>query len=548
MLKPSDHSIPEETSRIAKQAFPNGNLLIQMRDSLGIIFSDEAFKDLYPSHGQPAWNPTKLALVTLMQFIENLTDRQAAEAVRARIDWKYVLGLELNDAGFDYSVLSEFRQRLLDGGKEQLLFDRLLEICQEKGFLGGQKQQRTDSTHVVAAIRILSRLELVIETMRRALDDLAQVAPLWLQQHLQPEWEQRYARRTDLYRLPKRSDERESLAEEVGRDGSGLIEAIFDEKSPPNLRQLPSVRILCRIWIQQYYKDRDGTHWRTKKKWGQPPANLMFSSPDDLDAHYCVKRSTEWTGYKVHLTETCAQDHPHLITQVTSTPSTVHDVRVTRSIQKELTEKGLKPEQQFVDSGYLESDLLFDSLQNGIDLVGPMPQDNTWQAHTPDALDHTHFQIDWEQLKAICPAGKSSSHGRQGHTRRGTPNYQFVFALEDCLPCSLRTRCTRSQTVGRFLTLYPSDQYQVLVQARTRQKTEAFKELYGLRAGIEGTISEFVRCFGLRKARYRGMAKVRLQHLATAAAVNIIRVVQWLEGFRPVGSHLSPFATLCTHI
>jgi transposase len=548
MLKSCTHSIPEETARIAKQAFPNGNLVINMRDTLGLIFSDETFKDLYPSHGQPAWNPTKLALVTLMQFLENLTDRQAAEAVRARIDWKYVLGLELNDAGFDYSVLSEFRQRLLDGGKEQILFDQLLEVCREKGYLGGHKQQRTDSTHVVAAIRALSRLELVIETMRRTLDDLAQVAPLWLQEHIGPEWGQRYSRRADLYRLPKGRDERERFATEIGKDGSILIEAIFDEQAPANLRQLPSIVILCRVWIQQYYQDQDGTHWRTKEKWGQPPANLMISSPDDLDAHYCVKRSTEWTGYKVHLTETCAQDHPHLITQVTSTTSTVHDVKVTRSIQRELIEKGVKPEQQFVDSGYLESDLLFDSLQNGMDLVGPMPPDNTWQSHTSGALDHTNFQIDWEQWKAICPAGKTSGRARQGQTRRGTSNYQFVFPLEDCLPCSLRNRCTRSQTVGRFLTIYPPKQYQALVQARARQKTQAFKELYGLRAGIEGTISEFVRCFGLRKTRYRGLAKVHLQHLATAAAINIIRVIQWLEGMRPVSSRLSPFAALCVQM
>ena len=88
MLKPSGYSIPEETAKVAKQAFPNGNLLINVRDILGMIFSDVSFKDLYPSHGQPAWSPTKLALVTLMQFIENLTDRLAADAVRARIDWK----------------------------------------------------------------------------------------------------------------------------------------------------------------------------------------------------------------------------------------------------------------------------------------------------------------------------------------------------------------------------------------------------------------------------------------------------------------------------
>jgi transposase len=548
MLRPTNHLIPEQTSRIAKQAFPNGNLLINMRDVLGLIFKDEAFEDLYPSHGQPAWSPTQLALVTLMQFIENLTDRQAAEAVRARIDWKYVLGLELTDAGFDYSVLSEFRQRLISGGKEQMLFDELLKVCQEKGYVGGQKQQRTDSTHIVAAIRALSRLELVIETMRRALDDLAQEAPEWLKQQIQPGWEQRYTRQIDSYHLPKRMEQREDLAEQVGKDGAHLIEAIFREMAPANLRELPSIKILCRIWVQQYYQEEGGIHWRSKEKWGQPPAGQMISSPDDLDAHYCVKRSTEWTGYKVHLTETCAEGYPHLITQVTSTTATVHDVKLTRSIQDQLIGKGLKPDQQFVDSGYLESDLLFDSLQKGIDLVGPMPSDNTWQAHQPGAFEHTSFEIDWHQMRATCPAGKISSSGRQGHTRRGTPNYQFVFQLTDCLPCSFRVRCTRSSSVGRFLTIYPAQQYATLVQARLRQKSETFKKLYGLRAGIEGTISEAVRCFGLRKARYRSLAKVRLQHLVTAAAINVLRVIQWLEGFRPVSDRITPFAAFLAQV
>jgi transposase len=548
MLRPSDHPIPEQTARVAKQAFPDGNLLINMRDTFGLIFTDKSFEDLYPAYGQPGWSPTQLALVTLMQFIENLTDRQAAEAVRGRIDWKYVLGLELTDAGFDYSVLSEFRQRLIGGGKEQILFDEVLQLCQEKGFLGGHQQQRTDSTHVVAAIRALTRLELVIETMRRALDDLAQVAPAWLQLQIQPDWGPRYSRRIDSYYLPKRTEAREELAEQVGKDGAGLIGAIFHENAPANLRELPSIKVLCRVWIQQYYQDQDGIHWRSKKKYGRPPANQMIASPDDLDAHYCVKRSTEWTGYKVHLTETCAEGHPHLITQVTSTPSTVHDVKLTRSIQDQLITKGMKPDQHLVDTGYLESDLLFDSLQKGIDLVGPMPTDNTWQAHTPDAFDHTHFQIDWQAMRATCPSGKISNRARQGHTRRGTPNYQFVFQLADCLPCSLRSRCTRSPTVGRFLTIYPQQQYAALVQARSRERTEDFKALYGLRAGIEGTISETVRCFGLRKARYRSLAKVHLQHLATAAAINVLRVIQWIEGLRPVSHRNSAFAALLLQV
>ena len=176
-LKPSViEPIPEETARIARAAFPKGNLYLSMRDELGIAFCDADFAELFPRRGQPAFAPWRLALITVFQFLENLSDRQAAEAVRSRIDWKYALGLELTDSGFDYSVLSGFRERLLDGEKQSLLLDRMLGLFREKKLLKTRGKQRTDSTHVLAAIRVMNRLELVIETLRAALNQLANVA------------------------------------------------------------------------------------------------------------------------------------------------------------------------------------------------------------------------------------------------------------------------------------------------------------------------------------------------------------------------------------
>src|SRR4249919_2856632 len=173
--------VPEDTARVARAAFPNGHPSLTFRDALGIIFQDEDFAALFPAWGQPSLPPWRLALVTIMQFRENLADRQAAAAVRARIDWKYLLSLELTDPGFDFSVLSEFRDRLLAGSAEALLLDKLLERCRAMGWLTARGQQRTDSTHVLAAIRVLNRLELVAETLRAALNALATVAPAWLQ-------------------------------------------------------------------------------------------------------------------------------------------------------------------------------------------------------------------------------------------------------------------------------------------------------------------------------------------------------------------------------
>lgn len=176
----SSVTIPTDTSRVAKAVFPKGNIYIRMRDELGTLYSDAVFAPLFSRRGQPALAPWRLALISVMQFVEGLTDRQAADAVRSRIDWKYALSLELTDPGFDFSVLSEFRSRLIEGGLERQLLDLMLSGLIEKGLLKAPTRQRTDSSHVLAAIRTLSRLELVGETLRYALNTIASVAPDWL--------------------------------------------------------------------------------------------------------------------------------------------------------------------------------------------------------------------------------------------------------------------------------------------------------------------------------------------------------------------------------
>jgi len=545
MLKPeNDYPIPEETAKVAKAAFPNGNIYLTLRDTLGPIFADELFKDLYPTLGQPAESPGRLALITLLQYLEDLSDRQAAEAVRSRIDWKYLLGLSLEDPGFDFSVLSEFRQRLLEGKAEALLLEKLLERCEAMDLLKGKKKQRTDSTHVIAVVRALSLLELVGETMRRVLDEAAQVAPDWLRAHLKPEWVKRYARRFDGYGLPTSKAKREALAVAIGEDGFYLFQAIFAETGPQVLKTSPKVDILRRIWIQQFYWADGKVYWRTKEKWGQPPAGTMIGSPDDWEARYCVKRSTVWSGYKVHFTETCQEEYPRLITQVETTPATVHDVKVTTRIQDRLAAKGRLPEIQLVDEGYMEIDLLLDSQKRGIDLVGPVPTSKSWQDRVEGALDHTQFQIDWENRTVTCPNGKTSARCSDRKTWRGTPSLTFVFDKADCFPCPLRVHCSRAENVGRTLTLYPKEQYEAQLAARQRQHTEDFKKLYGERAGIESTMSQGVRRVGVRYARYIGLARTHLQETASAAAINLARLFNWLSGERPKPTRISPFMAL----
>ncbi len=180
--------VPEETVRVAHAAFPRGNTWRGLRDTAGPIYDDASFAPLCVRRERPAEAPWRLALVTVMQFAEGLSDRQAAEAVRARIDWKYALGLELTDPGFDCSALSEFRARLVAGSAEHLLLERPLTVCREHRWLQAPGRQRTVSTHILGALRVLNRLERVAETLRAALNARAAEAPDWLRSLAPPEW------------------------------------------------------------------------------------------------------------------------------------------------------------------------------------------------------------------------------------------------------------------------------------------------------------------------------------------------------------------------
>lgn len=212
--------VPEETARVARAAFPHGNLYLVMRDALGALFTDEDFATLFPRRGQPAEAPWRLALILVLQYVEDLSDRQAADAVRSRIDWKYALSLELADPGFDSTVLSEFRTRLVTGAAEQRILDAILTKCREQAWLQARGRQRTDSTHVLAHVRAVNRLECVRETLRHALNRLATVAPAWLQAHCLPAWGERYGRRLDATRLSTSTEDRSAYAQEIGADGS----------------------------------------------------------------------------------------------------------------------------------------------------------------------------------------------------------------------------------------------------------------------------------------------------------------------------------------
>jgi transposase len=296
-------------------------------------------------------------LVTVLQFLEHLSDRQAADAVRARIDWKYALGLELTDPGFHFSILTEFRARLLAGKADGLLLDTMLERFKARGLVKPRGKQRTDSTHVLAAVHDLHLLELVAETLRAALDDLATLVPDWVRTIAQPVWFERYGRRVEDYRLPKSREQRQALALEIGMDGFRLLEALDAPTAPVQARDEPMVKTLRDVWRVHYARDDEGRpRWKAGTE--LPPVGERLQSPYDPEAHYSTKRQIEWSGYKVHVTETCDDDAAHLVTHVMTCPAMQQDMTSTAEIHERLAAKGLLPAEHFVDSAYVDAALL----------------------------------------------------------------------------------------------------------------------------------------------------------------------------------------------
>ncbi|MGW2161737.1 IS1182 family transposase [Nonomuraea sp. NPDC001699] len=535
--------IPSATAEVARAAFPKGSLAIRIRDELGVLFADEDFAEAFSTRGQPALSPARLALVSILQFTENLSGRKAAEAARARIDWKYALGLELTDPGFDHSVLCEFRLRLIDNGMEQRVFDAVLERAREAGLVRSGGRQRTDSTHVLAAIRSMNRLEKVHETLRAALNALAVVAPDWLVTVAQPEWWDRYDARTEEFRMPKQTAAKVELANQIGVDGIRLLLAVYSELAPPWLREVPAVEMLRRIWIQEF-RDEDGqVRWRTSQE--QPASSARLISPYDEDARVGVKRDTQWDGFKVYLTETCDDGAPHVITHVTTTPAPGNDFGVLSLVHKGLAERRLLPVEHLVDTGYMSAAMVVAAKpDHNVEMIGPMMPSTAWQKSAEGTIPVSAFTIDWDNEKITCPQGKISKRWAYELDESGTEIIRVQFARKDCTPCPVRPQCTRASIPRRRITLRTREQYEVLQQARINKDSPEWRARYQARQGIEGTIAQAVNGFRARGSRYRGTAKTHLQHLLTAAAMNLTRIDAWLMGVPLAPTRTSHFAAL----
>lgn len=508
---------------------------MRVRDALGPLFTDTDFTTgplagMFPGLGQPGLSPALLLMVVILQFRHNLSDRQAVEAVADRISWKYALSRELEDPGFDHTVLSEFRARLAAEGRADAVFDLMLARLKDAGLVKAGGRQRTDSSHVIACVRRLNRIETCGESLRAALEEIAEISPGFVVPLLKEGWDHRYGRKVETSRLLSRKNaSAQALAEQIGADGQELLDAIDADPAATWMNTLPKVAVLRTVWNQQYERTRGGRP-RLKDVEDLPPAAERIHSPHDPDARYSTKTTPagepnlEWVGTKCHLTESCDTDTPNLITDVHTTPATDPDVSATTDIQDRLIARDLAPGEHLMDAGYPSADNFAASAERSITLIAPVLV-KTGRNAKKDTFTPLDFTIDWAGGQAHCPAGAVSHSMRPG--ARGLVT--FRFRVRDCRPCPLRAQCTSAidPNRARAITIHPQPVHEARMNAHRAQQGkagESWAKIYHLRAGIEGTISQAVQGPDLRHSRYRGLAKAHVQNVLTGIAVNITRL------------------------
>jgi transposase len=591
MLKPQPLGpIPEETLNLGHTLLDEDNLYRKIGDEYAELIKDEDFASMYSNTGQPAYSPARLSLVTVLQAMEHLSDRVALRMVRTRIDWKYARRLPLEDDGFDASVLSEFRSRLVNNQAERKFFDALLEKLKEKGMLKGRGLQRTDALTIVAATRELNRLELVMETMRLAIVSLVECDPKWVKENLPAPWLETYSEWIESERLvkdngPRGKAETDRLLKQTGRDGFDLLERVKSESASAEFVQLAAIGTLEQVWKQQYRQVEDGVGQsqivlHTKESRQEEKVNReLISTPHDVEARYSEKRGKGATGYKLHVTEVASEDEPAIITDVDLVGGQQYDGAALEGIHERLKERELLPEEHLVDGGYMSGDTMAESAERGVKLVGPMQEAKQFTETSeqirvaeseqvkaessdkqnaepsqqasgeecvaaseesggpPSCLGVEQFDFDFEQQAATCPGGEAAVGWLE--TRRtdkgvggaGKAVIMIRWEKEKCLNCPRAPLSLLARPRGRLVKISPH--YPEIAARRAEQQQGEFWQKYRRRAGIEATLSTVVRDHNGRYTPYRGQGKTRGHFLRVAAAINLKRAIAWEAGQKP---------------
>lgn len=523
-------AIPDETRNVAEAVCIGPTAwYLKLSRELRVLYSAMDFESLYPDAGQWGIHPFRLFAFLMLQVIEGCSDRDAADQVRTNIGWKYVLALPLNHPGWDATVLAKGRDRLLETDAQSMFLDAQLNLLRDKGLLSTGKQ-RIDATPIDACVKTLNRTELVLETVRNAIETLSEEYPEWLISIAKEDWRRRYYfDRPFNYRLPKGDKSRLKLAQLAGEDGFYILDCIAKtpEAERTLLEELDAIKILRQVLSDQFHPPDDTSEPKLRDQKDLKPSGERIVSPYETEARTASKGDKTSTGYKFHTTETCVKGSPNFITDARIEPATKNDSLTLPDVVERLLARQLLPKRLFTDGGYVNMPF-FTKARNefGLDIVSRLVNGHSWQSIENKGFDNSKFEIDFSRQEAVCPANVRSNRWKEkkdGHA-------DIYFPKESCSVCPFKENCTKADQ--RILRVQPEAVFMYQQFMRERQHDPEFQREYATRAGAEATQSEVVRVAG-RQSTVRGQDKTNLKYVLAAVAVNFGRLFRWEMNQRP---------------
>jgi transposase len=500
-------------------------------------------------NGRIAIEPVLLPGLSLLQYLEAVPDRQAVDLLHYHAGWNFALNRQVGDELFHPTTLVNFRQRLLDHDLSTIGFEMVLEALVEAGLVARQSRQRLDSTQMFGRVSRMSRLDCVRESLRLALAELAEQ----IQEPARPEWWplfwERYVDSQADYRAPLETLARKMA--EAGTDAQQLPGWLASPAAQALVRGRQT-QLLARVFAEQFEVVAGTAALQPKTK--ERLSSERVQNPHDPDATYAAKgrgeQKKEHVGYKVQVAETVceavlAPDEPtrNFISGIVTHAARESDEEGSQKMELEQQALGMdKPPVLYVDAAYVSTRKLVEAAAAGRELIGPAlasPHNNEGR-FTPE-----QFDVTVEQRQAVCPAGQANAQcSRLQEQATGKVSCRFEWSRSDCGHCPLRQQCIKADHPHR--TLVVGEHHTTLQTRRQEQQTKPFKQRMKHRNAIEGTQSELVRAHGMRRARYRGLAKAKLQNYFIGAACNIKRWLRrtawelqnaWAASLNPAPAH-----------
>jgi IS5 family transposase len=480
-------------------------------------FKDEDFAQYYSSKGRWATSPAFLACVTILQFRENLSDPEAAEACVRRLDWKIALHLPVTEkTSFHPSTLCYYRRRLKENKAMSVILDKTVKLAQQKGFIQKRTHQRVDATHIICHVNRICTTDLLFRAVKCLVEEIEKKDPHYYEQELPQYIRERYSQRFSSFGMSRNI--REEKLSEIVEDGL-LIKTLLERIPSCSLsgsEQLPIMETIFRENVVIKKKEIEGKIFVQAQEI-QSPRQTIFD-PRDRSIRLGKKANKSWVGSKCHVVETAQKGKVNFITNMIYQQAHEHDAYVHKELREDNERRDLRPEKVFADMGYINGSAICEYRKHGQELMGYMQAESSKK---PEAFKIQRFSIDMERKKALCPAGQESLKAQIG--KEG--EIKMPFSKSACPVCSFFRDCV-GERKGKMRILTVRPWYEFVRERREIQETETFREEMKVRAQVEGTISEGTRFLGLRRAKYKGEDGHRIQFYMTGAALNVKRLAK----------------------